>query len=355
SIYELAAHSTEKYSQARTKVQQFLGAKEDSEIIFTRGTTDSINLVARSLGQTFLKEGDEVIISEMEHHSNIVPWQMLVQEKGIQLKFIPMTLEGELYIDVFKELLSEKTKLVSIAHVANATGTINPVEEIIALAHQQGAKVLLDGAQAASHLSVNVQALDVDFYAFSGHKLYGPTGIGVLYGKEELLREMPPVQGGGDMIETVTMEKTTYQEPPLRFEAGTPSIVEVIGLGAAIDYVESIGRPQIEAHLKELTTYATQKLIEIPHLKVIGTAKNKGPLISFVMDDLHPLDLGTLLGLKGIAIRTGHLCAQPTLARFGLTALARLSFGMYNTLGDIDHAVSAIQEGALLLKPELSY
>lgn len=355
AIYELAAQSTEKYSHVRRKVQQFLGANEEEEIIFTRGTTDSINLVAHSFGAAFFKEGDEIIISEMEHHSNIVPWQLLAKEKGLKLKYIPMSLEGELRLDVFKELLSEKTKFVSVAHIANATGTINPVEEIIALAHEAGAKVLLDGAQAASHLPVNVQELDVDFYAFSGHKIYGPTGIGILYGKSALLKEMPPFIGGGDMIETVTMEKTTYQEPPLRFEAGTPSIAGVIGLGAAIDYIESLGRENIEAHLQELTAYATEKLLQIPGLKIIGTAKRKGPLISFILDDLHPLDLGTLLGLKGIAIRTGHLCAQPALARFGLTALARFSFGVYNTLADIDHAVTAIKEGALLLRPELSY
>lgn len=355
AVYELAAHSTERYSHVRTKVQQFINAKEEEEIIFTRGTTDSINLVARVYGGTFLKEGDEVIISEMEHHSNIVPWQLLAKEKGIRLKYIPMSLEGELRLDVFKELISDKTKLVSVAHIANATGTVNPIEEIISISHKAGAKVLLDGAQAASHLPLDVQKLDVDFYAFSGHKLYGPTGIGVLYGKQELLESMPPYLGGGDMIETVTMEETTFQKPPLRFEAGTPSIAEVIGLGAAIDYIESLGRENIEAHLKDLTTYATEKLLQIPDLKILGTAKNKGPLISFILDDLHPLDLGTLLGLKGIAIRTGHLCAQPTLARLGVSSLARISFGIYNTHADIDQTIAAIQEGAVLLKPELSY
>ena len=355
AIYELAAHSTEMYSTVRTKVQQFIGAREEEEIIFTRGTTESINLVAHSYGRAFLKKGDEIIISEMEHHSNIVPWQLLAKERGLKLKYIPMSLEGELRLDVFKELLSERTKLVSVAHIANATGTINPIEEIISLAHQAGAKVLIDGAQAASHLPLNVEALDVDFYAFSGHKIYGPTGIGVLYGKRELLKDMPPFIGGGDMIETVTMEESTFQDPPLRFEAGTPSIAEVIGLGAAIDYIESLGRENIEEWLNHLLSHATEKLLEVSGLKIIGTAKKKGPIISFVLDDLHPLDLGTLLGLKGIAIRTGHLCAQPALSRFGLKSIARISLGIYNTLSDIDNAVEAIQEGALLLKPEVSY
>ncbi len=355
AIYELAAHSTEMYSIVRTKVQHFVGAREEEEIIFTRGTTESINLVAHSYGRAFLKKGDEIIISEMEHHSNIIPWQILAKEKGLKLKYIPMTLEGELRLDVFKELLTERTKLVSVAHIANATGTINPIEEIISLSHEVGARVLIDGAQAASHFRLNVESLDVDFYAFSGHKIYGPTGIGVLYGKRELLKDMPPFIGGGDMIETVTMEESTFQDPPLRFEAGTPSIGGVIGLGAAIDYIESLGRENIEKWLGQLLSHATEKLLKISGLKVIGTSKKKGPIISFVLDALHPLDLGTLLGLKGIAIRTGHLCAQPALLRFGLKSIARISLGVYNTLSDIDAAVEAIQEGTILLKPEVSY
>jgi len=355
SIYEIAAHSTEMYSTVRAKVQKFIRAKEEEEIVFTKGTTESINLVANSFGKAFLESGDEIIISEMEHHSNIVPWQILAQERNLKLKYIPMTQSGELRLDVFKELLSDRTKLVSVAHIANATGTINPIQEIISLAHEFGAKVMIDGAQAASHMPLNVQELDADFYAFSGHKIYGPTGVGILYGKMDLLQAMPPFLGGGDMIETVTMEGSTYQEPPLKFEAGTPPIAEVMGLGAAIDYIESIGSENIHEHLNQLMEYATQKLQEIPGLKIMGTAQNKGPIISFVMDDLHPLDLGTLLGLKGIAIRTGHLCAQPALNRLGAPSLARISFGMYNQTSDIDLAVSAIQEGALLLKPELSY
>ncbi|MCB1106651.1 MAG: cysteine desulfurase [Chlamydiia bacterium] len=355
SIYELAAQSTEMYSRVREKVQRFIGASDEDEIIFTRGTTESINLVAYSYGRTFLKKGDEIIISEMEHHSNIVPWQILAKEKGIKLKYIPINLEGELCLGTFKELISERTKFVSVAHIANSTGTVNPIKEIISLAHQAGAKVLIDGAQAVSHVPLDVESLGADFYAFSGHKMYGPTGIGVLYGKRELLEAMPPFLGGGDMVESVTMEKATYQKPPLKFEAGTPSIAEVIGLGAAIDYIESLGRERIDQWLKHLLHYATEKLQHVSGLKIIGTAKEKSSIISFVLEDLHPLDLGTLLGLRGIAIRTGSLCAQPTLKRFGLSSLARISFGVYNTTEEIDHTTAAIQEGAFLLRPELSY
>ncbi|MBF5059838.1 cysteine desulfurase [Candidatus Neptunochlamydia vexilliferae] len=355
AVYELAARSTEMYSGVRVKVQEFINARQEEEIVFTRGTTEAINLVAQSFGKAFLKAGDEIIISEMEHHSNIVPWQLLAEEKDLKLKFIPMDHNGELRLDVFQELLSERTKLVSVAHIANVTGTINPIKEITDLAHMAGAKVLIDGAQAASHLSLDMQKLDVDFYTFSGHKMYGPTGVGVLYGKYDLLKEMPPLMGGGDMIETVTMEKTTYQEPPLRFEAGTPSIAQVIGLGAAIEYIESVGKEQIEEWENRLLRYATEKLEEIHGLTIIGNAKKKSGIISFTLEDVHSLDLGTLLGLKGIAIRTGHLCAQPTLARFGLSSLSRISFGVYNTFEEVDTVVEAIQEGILLLKPELSY
>lgn len=351
AVYELAAHSTEMYSAVRSKVKNYINAAEEEEIVFTRGTTEAINLVAHSFGRTFLKEGDEIIISEMEHHSNIVPWQLLAKEKNLKLKYIPMSLEGELRIDVLQELLSKRTKLISIGHISNATGTINPIKKIIDLAHSVGAKVMIDGAQAASHLSLDMQALDVDFYAFSGHKMYGPTGVGILYGKRELLEKMPPFMGGGDMIQMVTMEKSTYQEPPMRFEAGTPSIASVIGLGAAIDYIESLGREAIQEWENKLTLYAHEKLEEMRGIKFFGTAQEKGPIISFMLEDVHPLDLGTLLGLKGIAIRTGHLCAQPTLNRFGVNALARISFGIYNTLDEIDHVVHAIKEGAILLKP----
>lgn len=351
AVYELATHSTEMYSSVRSKVKNYINAAEEEEIVFTRGTTEAINLVAHSYGRTFLKEEDEIIISEMEHHSNIVPWQLLAEERNLKLKFIPISLEGELRIDVFRELVSERTKLISIGHVSNATGTVNPVKKIIELAHDVGAKVMIDGAQAASHLPLDMQALDVDFYAFSGHKMYGPTGVGILYGKRELLEQMPPFMGGGDMIQTVTMDKSTYQEPPMRFEAGTPSIASVIGLGAAIDYIETLGREAIQEWEKKLTHYAHEKLEEMHGIKFFGTAQEKGPIISFTLDDVHPLDLGALLGLKGIAIRTGHLCAQPTLKRFGVNAFARISFGIYNTLDEVDHVVHAIKEGAILLKP----
>lgn len=353
AIYELSAHSTEMYSHVRTKVKKFINAREDEEIVFTRGTTESINLVAYTYGRAFLKEGDEVIISEMEHHSNIVPWQILAEEKKLKLKHIPMTETGELRIDVFKELLSDRTKFVAVAHVANATGTVNPIKEIIDLAHGAGAKVLIDGAQAAAHLSLDMQALDADFYAFSGHKMYGPTGVGILYGKLSLLEAMPPFLAGGDMVEKVTMEKTSYQLPPVKFEAGTPAIAQVIGLGAAIDYIEGIGREAIHDWQLCLLRYATEKLLEIEGLRIIGTAEEKSSIISFTLQGLHPLDLGTILGLKGIAIRTGNLCAQPALSRFGVTAVARISFGLYNTFEEIDTVVHAIKEGMLLLKPEM--
>ncbi|MCP5506619.1 MAG: cysteine desulfurase [Chlamydiales bacterium] len=351
AVYELAAHSTEMYSAVRSKVKNFINAAEEEEIVFTRGTTEAINLVAHSYGRAFLQEGDEIIISEMEHHANIVPWQLLAEEKKIKLKYIPMSLEGELRVDVFKELLSDRTKLVSVGHISNATGTVNPIKEIIDLAHDVGAVVVIDGAQAASHFTLDMQALDVDFYAFSGHKMYGPTGVGILYGKRALLEKMPPFMGGGDMIQTVTLEKSTFQDPPMRFEAGTPPIASVIGLGAAIDYLELLGRDAILEWEMKLTDYAHEKFREIHGLRFLGTAKEKGPILSFTLEDVHPLDLGTLLGLKGIAIRTGHLCAQPTLKRLGVNALARVSFGIYNTLEEIDHTVHAIKEGAILLKP----
>lgn len=351
AVYEIVAHSTEMYSAVRSKVKRFINAKDEEEIVFTRGTTEAINLVAYSYGRTFLKAGDEIIISEMEHHSNIVPWQLLAKEKGIKLKVIPMSLEGELRIDVFKEFLSEKTKFVAVGHISNATGTVNPIEEIIKLSHGVGAKVMIDGAQAASHVTLDMQALNADFYAFSGHKMYGPTGIGILYGKLPLLKAMPPFISGGDMIELVTMERSTFQEPPFKFEAGTPSIASVIGLGTAIDYIEGIGRKTIDEWQKKLTTFALEKLKPISGIKIIGLPKERGPIISFALEGVHPLDLGTLLGLKGIAVRTGHLCAYPTLQRLGVDSLARLSFGIYNTIEEIDKTVHAIKEGAVILNP----
>lgn len=354
AVYELAVHSTEMYAQVRSKVQHFIQAREADEIIFTRGTTESINLVANSFSKAFCKKGDEIIISEMEHHSNIVPWQLISEQYGIILKIIPINDRGELDLEVFKTLLSKKTKLVSIAHVANSTGTINPIEEIIYQAHQVGAKVFVDGAQAAPHLMVNVQDLDVDFYAFSGHKLYGPTGIGVLYGKKNLLEALPPFLTGGDMIEEVTLEKTSFQKPPLKFEAGTPSIAEVIGLGAAIDYIEMIGLSLIQEWEQKLLRNAQEKLTDIQGIHFYGTSEKKAGIISFTIDGIHPLDLGTILALKGIAIRTGHLCAQPTLKRFGITSLARISFGMYNTYKEIDILLHALKEAVILLKSGIS-
>lgn len=342
AIYKLAADATERYNGVRAQVAQFLNAASPSEIIFTRGTTDSINLVAQSFGRSQIASGDEIIISEMEHHSNIVPWQLL-RDKGVILKVIPVDERGVLDLDKYEKLLSPRTKLVAISHIANSTGTLNPIAEIIESAHRFGAKVLIDGAQSAPHMPVDVQALDCDFFAFSGHKAFGPTGIGVLYGKKALLETMPPVQGGGDMIETVKWEGTTFQPPPLRFEAGTPMIAEVIGLGAALAFIESIGREAIEKHGQELLHYATPKLLEIPGLRIIGNAPKKGPIISFTIEGAHPLDLGTLLDLEGFAMRTGHLCAQPLLARFGLRALCRISFAPYNTTEEIDRFVAALK------------
>lgn len=334
-IYELSRQATEKYNQSRQTVARFLKAKNEHEIVFTRGTTDSINLVAESFG-SLLQEGDEIIISEMEHHSNIVPWQMLAEKKNLCLKIIPINDRAELRIEEFEKLLSPRTKLVSIAHIANATGTINPIETIIAMAHAKGAKVLIDGAQAAGHMAVDVQKLDVDFYAFSSHKIYGPTGVGVLYGKYALLEQMPPVQGGGDMIEQVTLENTTFQKPPLRFEAGTPMIAQVIALKAAIEYIERLGLEKIHQHEQKLLEFAQLEMKKIEGIRLIGTAKNKGAILTFVHEHIHPLDLATFLDLDHIAIRTGHHCAEPTMKRFGVQSAARISFGVYNTIEQLE-------------------
>jgi cysteine desulfurase/selenocysteine lyase len=336
SVYELSALATKEYQEVRHKVQQLLNAKEVHEIIFTRGTTDAINLVAYAFGKAFIKPGDEIILSELEHHANIVPWQIMAEERGAIIKVIPIDANGELKLDVYEQLLTDKTKLVAVSHVSNSIGTINPVKLIIEKAHKKNAKVLVDGAQAVPHMKVDVQDLDADFYVFSGHKIYGPTGIGVLYGKEALLNQMPPYQGGGDMIDKVTFEKTTYNVLPTKFEAGTPLIAEVIGLGAAIDYVNLIGLDKIHAHEQSLLEYATSKMKEIPNLKIIGNASQKAGIISFIVDKTHPLDIGTLLDLKGVAIRTGHHCAQPTMNCFGVSSTARVSFGIYNTKEEID-------------------
>lgn len=345
AIYRQAARATERYNGVREKVAAFLGTALPSEIVFTRGTTESLNLVAASWGKRELKSGDEVIISEMEHHSNIVPWQMLCKERGAKLKVIPVDERGVLDMRVYEEqLLSARTKVVSIAHVANTTGTIAPLSRIIAAAHAVGAIVVVDGAQSAGHLPVDVQALDADFFAFSGHKIFGPTGVGILYGKAHLLEKMPPIQGGGDMIEKVTLEESSFQKPPLRFEAGTPMIAEVIGLGAALDYIEAIGRKQIEVFEHELLLYATEALQTIDHLRIIGEAREKGAIISFTIEGVHPLDLATLLDLQGFAIRSGHLCAQPLLRRFGFSSLCRISFAPFNTFEEIDRFVLALEK-----------
>jgi len=349
AIYELSLYATEKYQEIRHQIQEFLHAEHVEEIIFTRGTTESINLVSSSFGKAFVRPGDEIIISEMEHHSNIVPWQMLCEERGAHLRIIPVNDRAEIKLDDYARLLNQKTKLVAVAHIANSTGTINPIQTMIEMAHQVGAKVLIDGAQSAPHLAIDVQALNADFYVFSGHKIYGPTGIGVLYGKVDLLNAMPPYQGGGDMIETVTFEKTTYNVLPLKFEAGTPMIAEVMGLGAAIDYVRSIGLDAIQQWEHALLEHATARMAEIKGVRLIGTAQEKGAIISFVIEGMHPLDIGTWLDLRGIAIRTGHHCAQPTMRRFGVSATCRASFAFYNTKEEIDYFIDSLKEVANLL------
>lgn len=344
AVYELATQATAHYHSVREKARAFLNAGKTEELIFTRGTTESINLIATCFGKAFVDKGDEILISGMEHHSNIVPWQMLCEERGATLKVIPVTERGELQLDAFRKQLNARTRLVAVAHISNALGTLNPIETIIREAHAAGARVLVDGAQSAPHLPIDVQALDVDFFVCSGHKLYGPTGIGLLFGKAELLNAMPPYQGGGDMIEVVTFEKTTYNSLPLKFEAGTPMIAEVMGLGAALDYLTSLGLEAVRDWEKRLLEYATARLQEIPGLRIVGTAPEKGALISFVIDKAHALDIGTLLDLHGVAVRTGHHCAQPILRQFGIKATTRASFGLYNTMEDVDRFVGALKE-----------
>lgn len=343
-VHTLSQRCTDLYEGAREKIQQFLNAKHSHEIIFVRGTTEAINLVAQSYGRSALREGDEILITAMEHHSNIVPWQMLCQQTGAVLKVAPIDLRGELRLEEFEKLLSGRTKLVSVAHMSNALGTINPVKEIIVLAHAKGVPVLLDGAQAAPHLAVDVQALDCDFYALSGHKLYGPSGIGVLYGKENLLKAMPPWQGGGDMIRRVSFEKTEYNVLPYKFEAGTPNIADAIAFGAALDYIEGIGLAAIAEHEHRLLEYATQRAAHIPGLNLVGTAEHKGAILSFTLDRIHPHDIGTLLDHLGIAVRAGHHCAMPVMDFFGVPATARASFGLYNTVEEIDLLMDGIRQ-----------
>ena len=341
-VHYLSQQATELHEQARGNVQKFINARSEAEIIFTRGTTESLNLVAFSFGEAFLKEGDEVLVSVMEHHSNIVPWQMLRERKGIVLKVIPMTDEGEIDLEAYKNLFSPRTRLVCIAHVSNVLGTVNPVKEMTAIAHAHGTKVLVDGAQSVPHRRVDVQDIGCDFLTFSGHKIYGPTGIGVLYGREELLEKMPPYQGGGEMIARVSFEKTTYERLPFKFEAGTPDFVGSHALAVALDYVRGIGQDIIAAHEADLTRYAMEQMSRIPGMKIYGTAREKDAVISFNVGDIHPLDLGTLLDRLGIAIRTGHHCAQPLMARCGVESMARASFALYNTRAEVDALVAGI-------------
>jgi len=343
-VHELSQRSTKTYELSRTKVKKFLNAGHQHEIIFVRGTTEGINLVTQTWGRKNVKAGDEIIIAGLEHHSNIVPWQMLCQETGALLRVIPIDDSGDLILDEYAKLLNPRTRMVAIGHVSNALGTINPVRKIIEMAHSVGALTLVDGAQAVPHMKVDVQALDADFYAFSGHKLFGPTGIGVLYGKTDLLNAMPPYQGGGDMIRTVTFEKTTYNDLPYKFEAGTPDIAGGIGLGAAVDYVNHVGIDKIAAYEHELLLYGTEAVSQIPGLRIIGTAREKAAVISFVIEGIHPHDIGTVLDRMGIAVRTGHHCAQPVMDRYQIPATTRASFAFYNTTAEIDSLVDGLHK-----------
>ncbi len=343
-LHLLSEKATEAYEASRVKAQKFLNAADSREIIFTRGATEGINLVAQTWGRQNVKSGDEVLVTHMEHHSNIVPWQMLCEEKGATLKVAPISDAGELVMEEFYKLLTAKTKILAVTHVSNALGTVNDIEEIVKVAHVCGAKVLVDGAQSIPHMAVNVQGMDCDFLVFSGHKIYGPTGIGVLYGKYALLDSMPPYQGGGDMISSVTFEKTLYKKPPHKFEAGTPHIAGVIGLGAALDYVSQIGLGNIAAHEHDLLVYGTKILKEIPGLTLVGTAAHKAGVLSFTLEDIHPHDIGTILDRQGIAIRAGHHCAQPVMDRFQIPATARASLALYNTREEIDVLAKAIHK-----------
>jgi cysteine desulfurase/selenocysteine lyase len=341
-VHHLSERATAAYEAARSKIRIFINARADKEIIFVRGTTEAINLVAQSYGRNFLKTGDEIIVSAMEHHSNIVPWQMLCEQVGAKLRVVPINHDGEIVMDEYRRLLNDKTKIVSIAHVSNALGTVVPVKEIVTLAHERGIPVLLDGAQAVPHIKVDVQELGCDFYAFSGHKMFGPTGVGVLYGRTELLEKMPPYQGGGDMISLVTFEKTHYNVLPYKFEAGTPHISGGIGLGAAIDYLANLDWDQVREHEHRLLSYATEALSAIHGLRIIGTAREKAGVLSFVFDHVHAHDVGTILDQEGVAVRAGHHCAMPVMQRFGVPATARASFAFYNTIEEVDVLVRGI-------------
>lgn len=349
-IHTLAERATKAYEATRNSMQTFIGAKHVEEIIFTRGVTESVNLVASSYGRAFLKAGDEVIISGMEHHSNIVPWQMICEEKGAILKVIPVSEVGELNLDSYQKLISNKTKIVAVNHASNSLGTINPIKEIIDIAHQQDAVVLIDGAQASAHLTINVQELDCDFYCISSHKMYGPTGTGILYGKKELLEKMPPYMGGGEMIKEVTFAKTTYNDLPYKFEAGTPNIADVIALNEAISFINELGKENIAAHEAELLAYTTEKLSNIPHLKLIGTAKNKVGVQSFIVDGIHHFDIGQMLDARGIAVRTGHHCTQPLMDQFGIEGTVRASYAVYNTKTEVDQLAEGLERIVKFLK-----
>lgn len=342
-VHWLSQQATELHEQARQTVQQFIHAKSPAEIVFTRGTTEGLNLVASTFAETFMQAGDEVILSVMEHHSNIVPWQLQAKKRGIVLKVIPMTDEGELIMDAYEELFTEKTKIVSITHVSNVLGTINPVQQMIAIAHAHGVPVMVDGAQSTPHFAVDMQLLDCDFFVFSGHKAYGPTGVGVLYGKEEWLDRLPPYQGGGEMISHVSFDKVTFERPPLKFEAGTPDYIATHGLAVALDYLSHLGMENIAQHEQELTAYATHQLQQIDQLGIYGTSSAKDAVISFHVGDIHPMDIGTLLDRLGIAVRTGHHCAQPLMERLGILGTVRASFGLYTTKEEIDVLVAGIE------------
>jgi len=344
AVHHLSEIATVEYEAARRKLRAFINAKEEREVIFTSGTTDAINLVAHGYGRKFIGAGDEIVLTTLEHHSNIVPWQMVAGEKGAKIRVVPVNDRGELIQEEYLKLLGPRTKLVAMGHVSNALGTINPVREMIQAAHAQGIPVLLDGAQAVPHMKLDMQALDCDFYAFSGHKMFGPTGIGVLYGKAAWLEKMQPFKGGGDMILSVTFEKTTYNVPPHKFEAGTPPIAAAITLGAAVDYLEGVGFERIHAHETDLLDYATDQVNRLPGVRIIGTAEKKAAVLSFIVDGVHPHDVGTLLNEDGVAVRTGHHCAQPVMQRFGIPATSRASFAFYNTLAEVDALVAGIRK-----------
>ena len=350
-VHVLSERATDHYERSRRRMAEFVGAGSADEVVFVRGTTEGLNLVASCLGRFVLGEGDEVLLTGMEHHSNIVPWQMVAELTGARVVAAPVTDAGELDLDGFRARLNDRTRIVSVVHVSNALGTVNPVEEIARLARERGAYLVLDGAQAAPHLKIEVRRLGCDFYALSGHKMYGPSGIGVLWGRKDLLERIPPYQGGGEMIRTVSFERTTYAEPPAKFEAGTPNIAGPVGLAAAADYLDALGFPAVGSHETTVREYAEARLAEIPGLRLVGTAREKAGVVSFVMDGIHPHDLGTVLDQQGVAVRTGHHCAQPLMERFGVPATARASFGLYNTVAEVDRLVAGIEAAVEVFRP----